>query len=99
MTYRLRSSSSLMIHVAPVLLHWAHSDSPSPTTQRILLSRHDAQAIEARWRIWCFADERDEGAGLDACSESALSLSPSERDLRFSPESTAAAMVERIGVN
>jgi hypothetical protein len=96
-TYRLRSSSSLMMHVAPVLLHWAHSDSPSPTTHRILLSRHEAQAIEARWRIWCLVDDRDEGAGLDACSESALSLSPSERDLRFPPEVTAAAMVENSG--
>ncbi len=63
-TYRLRSSSSLMMHAAPVRLHWAHSDSPSLTTQRILRSRHEAHAIEARWRICCLADERLDGAGL-----------------------------------
>ena len=93
-TYRLRSSSSLMMHVAPVLLHWAHSDSPSLTTHRILLSRHEAQAIEARCRICCLVDERDEGAGLEACSELALSLSPSERDLRFTPDMVAAVVIE-----
>ncbi len=93
-TYRLLSSSSLMMHAAPVLLHWAHSDSPSLTTHRILLSRHEAQAIEARWRTCCLLDERAEGAGLDECSsESALSLSPSERDLRFPPANAAAAMI------
>jgi len=91
---RLLSSSSLMMHAAPVLLHWAHSDSPSLTTHRILLSRHEAQAIEARWRTCCLLDERAEGAGLDECSsESALSLSPSERDLRFPPANAAAAMI------
>jgi hypothetical protein len=82
-----------MMHVAPVLLHWAHSDSPSLTTHRILLSRQEAQAIEARCRICCLVDERDEGAGLDACSELALSLSPSERDLRFPPDMVAVVMI------
>ena len=77
------------MHTDPVLLHWAHSDSPSPTTHRILLSRQEAQAIEARWRICCFVDERVEGAGLDECSGLDLSLSPSERDLRLPPEIAA----------
>lgn len=40
-----------------------------------------------------FVEERDEGAGLIACSELDLSLSPSERDLRFPPVNTAAVMV------
>lgn len=108
-TYRLRSSSSLMMHAAPVRLHWAHSDSPSLTTQRILRSRHEAHAIEARWRICCLADERLDGAGLEAfsdCSDPALSLSPSERDLLFVPAMVASAvaaamrpsLVDAVGV-
>lgn len=93
-TYRLLSSSSLMMHAAPVLLHWAHSDSPSFTTHLILLSRQEAQAIEARWRTCCLLLERADGAGLDECSsEPALSVSPSERDLRLPPENAAAAMI------
>jgi hypothetical protein len=85
-----------MMHAAPVLLHWVHSDSPSPTTHRILLSRQEAQAIEARCRICCFVDEREEGAGLVACSELALSLSPSERDLRFPLDIVAVVMNEGV---
>jgi len=45
--YRLLSSSFLIIHSDLVLLHWVHSVSPSGTTQRIRLSRQDAQATDA----------------------------------------------------
>jgi hypothetical protein len=65
-TYRRLSSSSLMMQVAPVLLHCAHSVSPSRTTHRILLSRQDTQAMDARCRTCCLLDDRVEGAGLNA---------------------------------
>jgi len=80
-----------MMHTDPVLLHCEHSVSPSGTTQRILLSRHDAQAIEARCRTCCLPLDRVDGAGLAECSGAVLSLSPSERDLRFAPAMTAVA--------
>jgi hypothetical protein len=54
-TNRLRSSSFFMTHSVPTLLHCVHSVSPLGTTHRIRLSRHEAQATEARWRICCFA--------------------------------------------
>lgn len=41
------------MHSVPVLLHWVHSELPFGTTQRIRLSRHEAHATEARWRICC----------------------------------------------
>ena len=49
-TYRRRSSSFLITHSVPDLLHCVHSLSPLGTTQRILRSRQEAQATEARWR-------------------------------------------------
>lgn len=95
-TYRLRSSSSLMMHVDPVRLHCVHSDSPSPTTHLILLSRQDAQAMDARCRTCCLEVDRVEAAGLETSSELDLSLSPSERDLRLPPEIAAAAIIRDV---
>jgi hypothetical protein len=48
--YLRRSSSFLMTHSTPDLLHCMHSLSPEGTTQRIRRSRHEAHAIEALWR-------------------------------------------------
>lgn len=42
-----------MMHSVPVRLHWVHSDAPFGTTQRILLSRHEAQATEALCLTCC----------------------------------------------
>jgi hypothetical protein len=42
-----------MMHSVPVLLHWVHSELPFGTTHRIRLSRHEAHATDARWRICC----------------------------------------------
>jgi hypothetical protein len=52
-THLRRSSSFLMTHSVPVLLHCVHSFSPFGTTHRIRLSRQDAQATDARWRTCC----------------------------------------------
>jgi len=52
-----------MMHSVPVLLHCVHSVCPGGTTHRILLSRHEAQATEARCRICCLPDRWVSGEG------------------------------------
>lgn len=58
-TYLRLSSSFLIMHSLPDLLHCVHSVLPSGTTHLILLSRHEAQAIEARCLTCPFLDDRE----------------------------------------
>ncbi len=85
-TYRRLSSSFLMIHSAPVRLHWVHSVCPSGTTHRILLSRQEAHATDARCRICCLLPDwrcvcvDGEGDGQS------WGVAPSDGDRRFACE-------------
>lgn len=65
----------------PVRLHWMHSDSPLGTTQRILRSRHAAQAIEALCLTCCLLDCLERWFRGETLSWLEVSLPVSNRDL------------------
>lgn len=80
-TYRRLSSSFFMMQSVPDLLHCVHSVLPSGTTQRILLSRQEAQAIEARCRTCPLLDSRELWPKIEQWSWPEESLAPSEGNL------------------